>query len=66
MKEAKGEYMPHDMDARDRVRIKIQFEALGLINVSVSATTEGGFAEFLSLTARGREILVHELVARKS
>jgi hypothetical protein len=50
----------------DRVKIKLQFEALGLIDVRVSKTTQGGTAEFLALTKRGRSVLIEGMVERKS
>lgn len=53
------------IDQTDKVRIKIQLEALGLITTKVSKTLEGGYAEFISLTSMGRRVLIEGLVVRK-
>ncbi|MBD8894017.1 DUF4062 domain-containing protein [Roseibium litorale] len=49
----------------DKVTIKIQLEALGLLNVRVSKTVKGGVAEFLFLTPNGRQLFVQNRVVRK-
>lgn len=53
------------MDETDLVRIKVHLEALGLIQVRVSNTTQGGVAEFISLTPGGREKFLEGFVVRK-
>lgn len=53
------------VDETDKVRIKIQLEALGLITTKVSKTLEGKYAEFLSLTSMGRTVLIEGLAVRK-
>ncbi|RWD74791.1 DUF4062 domain-containing protein [Mesorhizobium sp.] len=59
-------YKPDRMDDTDRVRIKVQMIALGLIETQVSKTTQGGVAEFLYLTAKGRALFIEGMVVRKS
>lgn len=54
------------MNDTDKVTIKIQLAALGLINARVSETTKGGFAEFLTLTPKGRQLFIQNRVVRKS
>lgn len=49
----------------DRVKIKVQLVALGLIETRVSKTTQGGVAEFLSLTSKGRALFYENMVVRK-
>jgi hypothetical protein len=53
------------LNSTDRIRIKLQFEAMGLLDIRVSQTTQGGTAEFLMLTKRGRSVLVEGMVVRK-
>lgn len=53
------------MNDTDKLTIKIQLEALGLIDVRVSQTTNGGVAEFLTLTPKGRERFIQDRVVRK-
>ena len=64
-KEADCEFTPSDMNDTDRIRVKVQFIALGLIKVRVSSTTKGGLAEFLSLTDKGRSTFIEGMVSRK-
>ena len=54
------------MNDTDKVTIKVQLEALGLINTQVSQTTKGGDAEFLTLTPKGRQLFIQNRVVRKS
>ncbi|WP_031248792.1 hypothetical protein [Mesorhizobium sp. LNHC229A00] len=56
---------PDRMDETDRVRIKVQMVALGLIQTSVSNTIQGGVAEFLYLTEKGRALFIEGMVVRK-
>ncbi|MNS81782.1 hypothetical protein D3C72_1155040 [compost metagenome] len=65
MKDADGSAM-HSLDETDRTRIKIQLEALGLISSRVSKSTDGKYAEFLSLTNLGKRTLVEGLAVRKA
>lgn len=46
--------------------IKIQYSALGLIKYYEARTTQGGTAEFINLTSKGREYLVRNTAIRKS
>lgn len=66
MQETGNEYTPHDINDMDSARIKAQFIALGLITARVSKTTEGGYAKFLSLTAKGSSLFMEGMIARKS
>lgn len=50
----------------DRVKIKVQLVALGLIESRVSKTMQGGLAEFLSLTLKGRTLFYENMVVRKA
>ncbi|MFB5683426.1 DUF4062 domain-containing protein [Paenibacillus terreus] len=45
--------------------IKIQYHALGLINVYEARTTSGGTAEFISLTSKGKNYLVQYSAIKK-
>ncbi|EAC5861524.1 TPA: DUF4062 domain-containing protein [Listeria monocytogenes] len=45
--------------------IKIQYSALGLIKYYEARTTQGGTAEFINLTSKGREYLVRNTAIRK-
>lgn len=53
------------LNKTDKLRIKAQLEALGLIHVRVSRTTQGGQAEFLTLTPRGRQLYLEKMVVRR-
>ena len=70
LKEAANEvnfgYNISSMNDTDKVTIKVQLEALGLINTQVGQTTEGGVAEFLTLTPKGRNLFIQNRVVRKS
>ncbi|MGO7152737.1 DUF4062 domain-containing protein [Rhizobium leguminosarum] len=66
MKEVPDEYTPYDMNEMDSAKIKAQFIALGLITAFASKTTSGGYAEFLSLTAKGRTVYMGDIVVRKA
>lgn len=55
----------YELNDTDAARIKAQFVALGLIKTLVSQTTAGGYAEFLSLTSREREISMDNIVVQK-
>lgn len=61
----KLDYTPYDLNSTDLTKIKVQFIALGLIKSKVSTSTTGSVAEFLSLTEKGREIFMNEMVVRK-
>lgn len=50
----------------DKLRIKAQLEALSLISVRVAKTTNGGVAEFLSLTDYGRRVYLENMISRSS
>lgn len=65
-KEASIGYEPYSLDDTDKVKIKVQLVALGLIKAYVSQTTQGGSAEFLSLTERGRAVFMEGMVTRKA
>jgi hypothetical protein len=65
-KEIVAGFAPHDMNETDKITIKIQLEALGLIKTQVSNTIQGGVAEFLSLTPAGRQAFIQARVVRKS
>ena len=58
-------YKISSMNDTDKVTIKIQLEALGLIKTHVSKTTKGGVAEFLALTPKGRQLFIQNRVVRK-
>ena len=59
-------YQISHMNNTDKVTIKVQFEALGLISTQVSQTTEGGVDEFLTLTPKGRQLFIQNRIVRKS
>lgn len=59
-------YKISSMNDTDKVTIKVQLEALGLIRSQVSQTTQGGVAEFLSLTPNGRQQFIQNRVVRKT
>lgn len=65
-KEAGLDYTPYELNSTDIIKIKIQFVAIGLIKASISTSTLGKTLEFLSLTARGREIFMNGMVVRKN
>lgn len=65
MKEAGMKYAPANIDETDKIRIKVQFVAHGLIKTQVSKTTQGGVAEFLMLTDKGRATFIDGMVVRK-
>lgn len=44
--------------------IRIQMEVLGIVIAKVLGTTNGGQAEFLSLTPKGKALFMREMVAR--
>lgn len=56
IKESGIGYTPSSLNESDKIRIKVQLVALGLINARVSKTTKGGVEEFLTLTEKGRFI----------
>ncbi|MGK9261201.1 DUF4062 domain-containing protein [Sinorhizobium meliloti] len=66
MQESGNEYKPYDMNDMDSAKLKAQFVALGLIKTFVGKTTQGGYAEFLSLTETGRSVFMEDIIARKS
>ncbi|MGV0878122.1 DUF4062 domain-containing protein [Martelella sp. FLE1502] len=70
LKEAANEvefgYKISSMNGTDRVTIKVQLEALGLIKTMVSKTTNGSVAEFMTLTPKGRQFFIQNRVIRKS
>ncbi|MGA0615934.1 DUF4062 domain-containing protein [Paracoccus sp. KR1-242] len=49
----------------EKTRIKLQLQALGLIEARHAGAVGGGVCEFLSLTPAGRAQLMNELVVRK-
>lgn len=59
-------YAIQDINETDKITIKVQLQALGLISTRVSKTTQGGFAEFLSLTQQGKELFFKERAIRKT
>ena len=63
--EIEAGFILYDMSETDKITIKVQLEALGLISTQVFDTTKGGVAEFLSLTSAGRRQFVQERVVRK-
>lgn len=65
MREAGIRDTPDSLNETDKIRIKVQFIALGLIQTTVSKTTQGGVAEFLSLTDKGRRAFIEGMVVRK-
>ncbi|GJL86515.1 MAG: hypothetical protein DHS20C03_02240 [Minwuia thermotolerans] len=58
-------YKIHSISDTDKVTIKVQLEALGLIQSKVSHSTSGGMAEFLLLTSNGRKQFFQDRVVRK-
>lgn len=46
--------------------IKVQLNALGLIDVKASQAVDGGITEFIGLTPKGKEYLLHIKAIRKS
>ncbi|KZK47608.1 hypothetical protein [Lactococcus cremoris] len=46
--------------------IKIQYSALGLIKYYEARTTQGGTAEFINLTSKGREYMVKKSAIRRN
>jgi len=65
MDEAKCEYTPYDINDMDLARVKVQMVALGLIVTQVSKTTNGGYAEFLHLTTKGKHVFMENMIVRK-
>jgi len=65
-KESNCDYVPAKIDETDRITIKVQLEALGLISAQVSKSTAGTHREFLSLTPAGRQQFVQARVVKKS
>lgn len=65
MKEACINYSPASLDESDKIRIKVQLVALGLIETHVSKTTKGNVAEFLLLTDKGRITFMDGMVVRE-
>ena len=59
-------YQISHMNNTDKVTIKVQFEALGLINTQVSQTTGGDVDELLTLTPKGRQLFIQNRIVRKS
>lgn len=57
---------PYRINTSDKVMAKAQFLALGLISTKVSRTTQGGVEEFLSLTKKGSQVFLENVVSRKS
>lgn len=55
----------HALNNIDKAKIKVQFQALGLIDMRVSETTKGELAEFIHLTEKGRALFVESLAVRK-
>lgn len=45
--------------------IKMQYFALGLINVYSSETTRGGISEFISLTKKGKNYMIQNIAVQK-
>lgn len=65
MKKANEKYEIYTLDEGDKITIKVQLIALNLISTTLSSTTNGGVAEFLSLTDMGRAIFYEETIVRK-
>lgn len=65
MKEAGIGHKPVFLNDSDKIRIKVQLVALGLVKTHVSKTTNGGVAEFLTLTDKGRVAFMDGMVVRK-
>lgn len=53
------------LNKEDFDTIKIQFIALGLINVSYQKTVQGGMALFWRLTSKGKSLMIQRRVIRK-
>ena len=52
------------LNQTDIATIKVQLAALGLITLRVSKTTEGGTAEFISLTEQGRQAFISDKIIK--
>lgn len=69
LKEAANEngfvHKPSIINETDKITIKVQLEALGLLRIRVSKAASGRVAEFLSLTAEGRRQFIQGRVVRK-
>lgn len=64
--EADVSHKPFSVNEIDVTRIKVQFIALGLITARVTGTTQGGTAEFLTLTDKGRALFMEGMVVRRA
>lgn len=53
------------IDETDKVTIKVQLRALGLVIAKVSRTTDGGSAEFIQLTPEGQRQFIQGRVVKK-
>lgn len=65
MRDGGVDYTPVNLNESDKIRIKVQLVALGLIQTQVSKTIQGGVAEFLTLTNKGRVTFIDGMVVRK-
>lgn len=65
MKEADSEYTPYDFNGLDIAKIKTQFLAHGLIDISVGKSIKGPYYEYLTLTAYGKSVYIDHMVVRK-
>ncbi|MGE6577408.1 DUF4062 domain-containing protein [Paenibacillus xylanexedens] len=61
------DYMGRNFSINDNQfnNIKIQYHALGLINVYEARTTSGGTAEFISLLSKGKNYLIRNSAIKK-
>lgn len=59
---------PYGCDIEDQPfqTLKIQFQALGLVDLQYTSTTKGGMALFWSLTSKGEQAMTELRVVRKS
>lgn len=55
----------YSLNKFDKAQIKVQFNALGLIDLRVSQTTKGGVAEFIYLTEKGRSLFMDAMAVRR-
>ncbi|MBN7807271.1 DUF4062 domain-containing protein [Agrobacterium rosae] len=54
-----------NLNKLDKAQIKVQFHALGLIDLKVSQTTKGGVAEFIYLSEKGRSLFMEAMAVRR-
>ncbi|MDE0852249.1 DUF4062 domain-containing protein [Yoonia sp.] len=62
----RGKDVSRSINGTDRIRIKAQLIALGVIQSRVSKTTRGGQEEFLSLTKAGQQAFLENIVVKKA